>query len=176
MQLIIPKQEKAMKLATMMLLSAVVVFLSLGAFAASDVTANLSVSANVLNVCTVQAGSLDFGNYDPASSTANDATGSFDVQCAAGGTASIKLDQGLNPDTGGTLASPLRRLKHGTADYLSYALFSDALRETPWEGETGVGYEGTGDSDTRTVYERIAASQTAAIGTYNDTVTITVTY
>ena len=162
-----------MKLATIVLLAAVVMFLSLGAFAV-DQTANLSVSANVMNVCTVDAGTLDFGSYDPVAGTNHDATGSFDVQCANGGNASIKLDQGQNGT--GTLAAPVRQLKHGLSDLLGYQLYSDTTREVVWEGETGISYTGNGDSETKTVYGRIPSGQNVAPGAYTDSVLITVTY
>lgn len=162
-----------MKLATIVLLAAVVMFLSLGAFAV-DATGNLSVSANVQNVCTTSGGSIEFGTYDPAAGSAKDVAGTFSVQCTNGGTASIKLDQGQNGT--GSLDNPVRRLKHGTADYLGYQLYADGLREIPWEGTIGQPFTGSGDADEVSVYGRMAAGQNAIPGDYADTVTITVTY
>ncbi|HEX6805936.1 MAG TPA: spore coat U domain-containing protein [Terriglobales bacterium] len=162
-----------MKLRTLAMLVAGVVLLSMSAFAA-DVTANLSVSANVVNACTVDAGSMSFGAYDPLSASNLDQTGSFDVQCTNGGSAHIKLDQGLNGT--GTLDAPVRRMVNGGSNYLTYQLFSDIDRQIAWEGQTGVSYTGTGDSATQTVYGRIPSGQNAVAGNFADTVVITVTY
>lgn len=161
-----------MKLATIVLLAAVVMFLSLGAFAV-DATGNLSVSANVQNVCSVTDGSIDFGTYDPASGSPKNVTGTFSVQCTNGGTAHIKLDQGQNGT--GTLDAPVRRLANGS-NYLSYALFSDTDRVIPWEGTNGVDFTGSGDMDEVTVYGQMSAGQSAIPGSYTDTVQVTVTY
>ena len=161
-----------MKLRTLAMLVAGVTLISLSAFA-TDVTANLSVSANVVNSCSVSAGSMDFGTYNPLSSSDLDQTGSFDVRCTNGGGASIKLDQGLNGT--GTIAAPVRRMA-SNGNYLTYQLYSDSNRQNAWEGATGVSYSGTGSTQAQTVYGRIAASQNAVVGSYSDTVVITVTY
>ena len=161
-----------MKLRTLAMLVAGIALLSLSAFA-TDVSANLSVSANVVNACTVSAGSLDFGTYDPLSPSDVDDSGSFDVRCTNGGDATIKLDQGQNG--AGTLASPVRRMANGL-NLLQYELFSDSNRQNAWEGATGVSYTGDGNTQTQTVYGRIVSGQNAVAGNFSDTVVITVTY
>ena len=161
-----------MKLRTLAMLVAGVALLSLSAFA-TDVTANLSVSANVVNSCSVSAGSLDFGTYNPLSGSDLEQTGSFDVRCTNGGEAMIKLDQGANGT--GTLASPARHMANG-GNLLAYQLFSDSNRQNAWEGATGISYLGTGSTQSQTVYGRIVAGQNAVAGSFSDTVVITVTY
>jgi spore coat protein U-like protein len=64
------------------------------------------------------------------------------------------------------------------SDYLRYDLYSDNARATIWGG-TGAGYSGytgTGTSGTVTVYGRVAASQNAPVGSYSDSVTVTITF
>lgn len=161
-----------MKLRTLAMLVAGVALLSLSAFA-TDVTANLSVSANVVNSCSVAAGSIDFGTYNPLSGSNHDQTGTFDVTCTNGGSAAIKLDQGLHG--GGTLAAPTRNMDNG-GNHLSYQLYSDNARSVVWEGATGVSYTGTGSAQSQTVYGRIPSGQNAVVGSFSDTVVITVTY
>jgi spore coat protein U domain-containing protein, fimbrial subunit CupE1/2/3/6 len=162
-----------MKLRTLAMLVAGVVLISLSAFAA-DATGNLSVSANVVNACTVSDGTLNFGAYDPLSGSNLDQTGSFDVRCTNGGSAAIKLDQGLHGT--GSLDAPARRMTDGGGNYLDYQLFSDVDRAVAWEGATGIDYTGTGNTQSQTVYGRIVAGQNAVAGNFSDTVVITVTY
>ena len=163
-----------MKFRIVMLFAIFVLFMSAAAFAA-DATANLAVSANVVNTCTVADGTLSFGAYDPLSGTDHDSTGTFAVSCTNGGTAALKLGQGANADTGSTDAAPVRRMANG-ANMLSYQLYSEGTHTTVWEGATGVSYTGTGASQDQTVYGRITAGQNAVAGNYADTVVITVTY
>lgn len=166
-----------MKLRTLaMLIAVVVVLLPLGAFAV-DATGNLSVSANVTQTCSVNASSMAFGAYDPLSNGDLDVAGSVLVTCTNLGPATIKLDQGLNGT--GTLGSPDRHMSNTTnigSPALAYSLFSDAGRNLPWDGSTGIAFEGTGDEDSVPVYGRIAQHQNVAPGNFSDTVVITVTY
>ena len=163
-----------MKLRTLAMLVAGIALLSLSAFA-TDVSANLSVSANVVNACTVSAGSLDFGDYDPLSGSDVDDSGSFDVRCTNGGQATIKLGEGAHPSAGSAPAAPLRNMDN-SGNALSYQLYTDSGRTTVWENATGVSYTGDGTTDTQTVYGRIVAGQNAVAGSFSDTVVITVTY
>jgi spore coat protein U-like protein len=63
---------------------------------------------------------------------------------------------------------------------LNYSLFSNAGRTTNWGNNIGtdtVAGTGTGALQTLTVYGRIPASQTTApVGSYSDTITVTVTF
>src|ERR1019366_4623482 len=66
-------------------------------FGASPQTANLSLSATVINNCTISTTPVAFGNYDPLSGSVTQATGTVVVTCtkSAPGT-TITLGNGLN--------------------------------------------------------------------------------
>lgn len=88
------------------------------------------------------------------------------------------MDQGLHPQTGSTVAVPLRQLSNGAAGLLTYNLYSDPGTTVPWEGTTGVTSPvPTGSAINMDVYGKIDAGQTtAAAGTYTDTVIVTATF
>jgi len=149
---------------------------------ALDATANLSVTATVIANCTISAGTpLDFGNYDAISANAASAknvSGTVGITCTTGTSATVMLGQGSNADTGSTDAAPVRRMKNGSS-YLSYGLFKDVGLGTTWGNTvgTGQGYTGTGSADTITVYGSVPAAQNAApVGSYSDTVVVTVSF
>jgi spore coat protein U-like protein len=82
---------------------------------ATTATSNMSVFANVSGDCTIAANPLGFGSYDPV--TANSLSGSdamtatnLFVTCTANSSATITLGQGLNPATGSSDDTPLRRI------------------------------------------------------------------
>lgn len=152
---------------------------------ASPQNANFQVTANVAASCTVSATNIAFGAYDPADANATaprDANGSVTVRCTRGtSTAVAALNQGANPATGSTCASPLRQMNGGSTLRLRYDLYQDAGRATVW------GCDATNDQPiptftssvtpvTLTTFGRIPAGQDAAIGSYTDTVQVSVTF
>jgi spore coat protein U-like protein len=85
----------------------------------------------------------------------------------------IGLDPGLAP--GDTRSS----ITAAAAQLLSYSLFRDSGRTLNWGNTVGtdtVASTGTGSAQTFTVYGRIPASQAVGPGTYQDTITVTVTF
>ena len=132
-----------------------------------------------LCTCTASASGVAFGNYDPTSSTATDATGAVTVECtllvAVGGSYSIALNQGVN----GTYAA--RKMKLSST--LNYNLYTTTGRTLTWGDGTGGTGAVTGtlplllfSSQTFTIFGRIPASQNVAPGVYTDTIVVTVTY
>ena len=147
---------------------------------AATSTANLSVTATVTANCTVTTSALSFGAYDPVNvnlSTPLLGSGTVSVRCTNGASATIELDQGANPASGSTGASPLRRLKSGS-NFLSYSLFSDGARSVVWAtgGPQSVAHTGTGLVTPLTVYGTVSAGQQVPAGSYADTVLVTVTF
>jgi len=144
-------------------------------------TSNMAVSMNVSANCTITAGNLAFGSYDPVTanaSTALNGSAVLTLNCTNGATTKVTLGQGANANTGSTDAAPLRRSKAGT-NYLSYSLFTDSGRTTTWgnTAATGLDYIGTGASDSSVVvYGQVAAGQNVPGGAYQDTVVATVTF
>jgi spore coat protein U-like protein len=148
---------------------------------AGTATSNMSVSASVSNNCTISAGSLAFGAYDPITtnhSSALNGTATLTVNCTQGAAATITLGQGSNAASGSTDAAPLRQLSDGNNHVLSYALFQDGGHSTAWgnSSETGASYTGLGTSSNVSVYGQVTAGQNVPSGTYSDTVVATVTF
>jgi spore coat protein U-like protein len=140
------------------------------------------VSATVSANCTISAANLNFGTYDPvvANATANlDVTGSITVACTKGTSASIGLNQGLFPGASSTATVPIRNMGFGT-NRLRYDLY----RTSPGVGHWGdiatanvANYTSVTKSPTTlNVYGRIPMNQDVSSGTYNDTVTATISF
>jgi spore coat protein U-like protein len=86
----------------------------------------LTVQARIGEACSVTSASLDFGQ-EVDLDVNNNAVGAIEISCAASTTFSVALDGGLNfqPITGSrTLA--------GTGGSISYGLYKDTNRTTPW--------------------------------------------
>jgi hypothetical protein len=72
----------------------------------------------------------------------------------------IRMDEGLHPTTGSTIAVPVRQLSNGAAGLLTYNLYSDPGTTVPWEGTTGVtSLVPTGSAINMNVYGKIDAGQ-----------------
>lgn len=135
----------------------------------------------LLSACSFSAvNGVSFGAYSPTAGTPLDGVGSFSYSCIAvlgGGSLTISLS------TGGSGTYAPRRMSSG-AYTLNYNLYLDAARTIVWGDGTGAtSVYGPVSlpvilgsvSETRTVYGQIPAGQTGAgVGSYADTVTVTV--
>lgn len=137
-------------------------------------TANLAVStSNFSNTCTIAAGTLSFGSYDPVGANAAsplDAQGTIAIACTRNTSYAVGL--GL-----GSFASGATRQMAAGAQRLAYELYSDPGRATIWSSTSTVG--GTAPSIapiTLTVYGRIPRGQAAWAGSYSDTVQSTINF
>ncbi|MGH7084442.1 MAG: Csu type fimbrial protein [Acetobacteraceae bacterium] len=131
----------------------------------------MSVSAAVVATCTVSANPLAFGNYSGVA-VAQQTT--LLVQC----TPSTHYNVGLNAGTGSG-ATTTTRVMTGGPGTLDYQLFQNVAHTINWGNTLGTDTasgEGNGHSQTLAVYGRIPAGQFPPIGSYADTVTVTVTY
>jgi len=147
---------------------------------AATSTGQLSVDATVAASCSVANTTLSFGSIDPlVLATADaDAQADISVTCSNTTTYNVGLDAGLT--TAATVTTRQMDIAGAGTDKLNYSLYSDSGRSTNW-GETvptdTVGGTGSGSAIVHTVYGRIPSGQNnAPVGTYNDTVTITITY
>ena len=143
---------------------------------AAVTTTNLSVTANVVASCTVSATAMAFGTYTSLAAAHDDVTSTMNVACTPGTTWAATASAGGG--TGATLA--VRKLMSGT-NPLNYNLYTDSARTIIWgDGVAPNGSftgTGTGATQASTVYGRIPGSQgTAAVGSYTDTVVISVTF
>ena len=157
-------------------LAAVMVLASAPVAYAQTATANLNVSANVANKCTIATNPLNFGPYDPVQDNlviARDSTGTVIIRCTKGSTANIGLDLGDNALAGA------RRMTDGT-NHLTYELYSDLARTQVWgnAAPSWVTPPVAPSSAARnfTVYGRIPAAQDVPSGNYADIVEATVNF
>lgn len=141
--------------------------------AAATATATLTISANVISSCTVTNGTLAFGDYAPTGTGNVDQTGTFTVACTKGTGATIGLGDGDNFQGGA------RRMRNG-GEYLTYELYKETARTNVWGNAGGalvtVGSVSSNAVQTLTVYGRIPPGQDVGIGSFGDSVQITVTY
>ncbi len=142
--------------------------------AASTATGTFTATITIQASCQViSTNTLSFGTQGIL--TANtDALATFAVQC----TNTTPYNVGLNAGStaGGTVTT--RLMTSGSAT-VSYKMYSDASRTTNWGNTVGtdtVSGTGNGAQQTLTVYGRVPVQTTPAPATYNDTVTVTVTY
>lgn len=148
---------------------------------ATTATDNMTVTANVANNCTISAGSLSFGAYDPITANASsplNGSATLAVTCTSGGSATITLGQGSNAHSGSTDAVPLRQMKDGSTDVLGYFLYTDSGYSSVWGNTLGTSksYSGTGGSTNVTVYGQVTAAQNVPAASYSDTVVATITF
>jgi len=149
--------------------------LTMPAYAATLATGSLAVTAQVSASCTVSTTDLAFGEYAHAdAASASNKTATITSSCTVGSGGIIKLSDGANATAGG-----VRRMVHfSNADsFLEYSVSNIAAAGTKWDDTTGVDYTGTGGDVNSIAYGQIMAGQNlAVVGTYTDTLVVTVNY
>ena len=144
------------------------------AYAATLAEGSLSVSAQVSASCAVSTTDLNFGEYlHTDAAEASNVSATITSNCTYGSGGIIKLSDGANY-SGGT-----RRMQHFNdgVSFLNYSVSNITNGGTKWDDLTGVAYQGTGTGVDNMAYGQIEADQsTAAIGTYTDTLVVTVSY
>lgn len=143
---------------------------------AATSTTVVPVTATVIASCTVTATALAFGNYNGISGSMLDASATITPICTSGTVYAVALDAGLG--SGATMTT--RKLTGADGAELDYGIYTDVSRSTVWGDGTGgtsnLAATGTGIAQPATMYGRIPAGQTSAVGVYSDTVTVTLTY
>jgi spore coat protein U-like protein len=144
------------------------------------------IAAHAAATCAVTAVGPAFGNYDPLNASATLANGSVNVTCTwttGGGTTTINL---VSSYSAGNSANFGTRYMLSGLNRLNYNLYYDAAF-TQIRGD-GTGGSQTGGATltvssasrtataTGTIYGRIPAAQNAAPGSYQDIITVTITY
>ena len=120
--------------------------------------------------CALNVVGLNFGEYDIFNSQDTNISTSIAVTCDTASSFEVTLSAGT-----GTFAS---RTLVSDANLLAYNLYVDPAHVTIWgDGSPGTTTaSGTGTSDNFTVYGRIPARQNASVGSYSDTITVTITF
>ena len=148
--------------------------LTLPAYAATLATGSLDVTAQVSASCSVSTTDLAFGEYlYSAAASASNKTATITSNCTVGSGGIIKLSDGANAAEG------VRRMVHFSDpdSFLTYSVSNVAAAGTKWDDTTGVDYSGTGGDVNSIAYGQIAAGQNLAeVGTYTDTLVVTVSY
>jgi spore coat protein U-like protein len=158
--------------------SALFVALSAVAFAgqiqAQTATDDFQVTAEVVAACSIVAGDLAFGNYNPVTAAAVPGQSTINVTCTNASPYSI----GLSAGAGVGATATARLMTHaGGPETLTYGLFIDALFAQNWGTDLAdrLADTGTGVNQAHTVYGRVDAGQNLVIaGVYTDTVTATI--
>jgi spore coat protein U-like protein len=144
--------------------------------AATTQTASFNVTANVTANCTIVAGALGFGSYDPVVANASsplDQTSTITVACTKGTNATVSLDLGTH--TSGST----RRMQSGTTatEFLAYELYTTSGHATVWNTTNTVAYSATSKaSSSLTVYGRVVGGQDVETANYSDTIVATITF
>jgi spore coat protein U-like protein len=134
-----------------------------------------SATATVVNDCNISATNINFGSSGVLGSALT-RNGTITAQCTSGDNYSIGLNAGTTP--GGTLGN---RLMAGPGSgSVRYQLYTGSSFASVWgDGTSGTvtaGGTGTGSNQQYTVYGLVPAQSTPVPGSYNDTVTATITY
>lgn len=150
--------------------------LAAGPVFAQTATTQFNVQITIAAECQISSAPapLNFGTSGVIDANV-DATTTIDVQCTNGQSYNIGLNEGQG--AGATVAA--RLMTGPAAATVTYSLYQDAARTTIWGDTIGtntVAGTGTGSPVTHTVYGRVPPQPTPAAGTYNDVITVTVTY
>lgn len=134
---------------------------------------SFTATATVSSACVVSTTDLNFGSV--AALTSNtDSTSTVTINCTNG----LAFTAALNAGTGSGATITTRKMTGG-AQTLNYSLYTNSARTTVWgNGTTGVVVSGTGTgtASPHVVYGRIPTQTTPNVGTYTDTIVVTVTY
>lgn len=141
-----------------------------GAAYGATSTGNMTISAEVTASCSVATNTLAF-TVDPVAGGDTDAQANVDVTCTNNHPYTVDLGLGANADVS------TRRMVHSTdaTAFLTYELYSDSARTQIWT-TGGASETGTGSVQSLPVYGRVPEQLTAKLGSYTDTVVVTVTY
>jgi spore coat protein U-like protein len=112
---------------------------------------------------------LAFGSS--ALANAANASAAISVTCGSGTPYSVTLDNGQHSVSG---QREMTTTSNGGGNVV-YNLYSDSNRTIPWAA-AGVGGTGNGSAQTITVYGQVPAAGGATVGSYSDSVGVTVNY
>ncbi|MGA0090358.1 MAG: spore coat U domain-containing protein [Burkholderiaceae bacterium] len=155
----------SIRLALASLLGAVVAAPAL----ADTESASFNVGMEVVATCSINASDISFSTITTGTTTVNDSEGQITVNCSNGAPYSVKLNDGSNFSDGRRLAS--------NGSFITYDLFKDVNRTSPWGTALFVSGTGNGSNQLLPVYGRIPSGQLVPeMGNYADTVVATISY
>ena len=120
---------------------------------------------------------VNFGSYDVFSASPTTSTGTISYSCKKVGGPQVMV-MSLSTGSSGTFAN--RTLRSGV-NILNYNLYPTAANSQVWGDGTGTTYQYSIDPvdnlvDTITVYGTIPAGQDVGVGSYTDTITVTMNF
>ncbi|MFT3698687.1 MAG: spore coat U domain-containing protein [Kofleriaceae bacterium] len=133
---------------------------------AGTATAHMGVTTTVVSQCTVDAGTMQFGNYNTTTGAQVDSEAALKVTCSKGTAASITL--------GGD-----RTMKSTDGHALGYKLYQDPQHAVPWGSTAATAAQYVAQSSAPAelkVYGQILANQDVPAGDYNDEVVATINF
>lgn len=136
---------------------------------------SFNATANVASLCSISAASdLDFSAQPGIFTSNRDYTSTLSMNCRRRTAWQIGLDNGQHA------SGTTRRMANGTGNaFVPYELYRNSGRTLRWgstlNSDTLTG-TGTGSSANHTIYGRVPGPQNLTPGSYNDIVTVTVTY
>ncbi len=143
------------------------------------VTLSFLLTLHAHGACSVSTTGANFGAYDTLSAIVLDTTGSIFLSCDEAPPPSVVTAIGRSGNSG--VFNP-RQMKLTTgSDLMSYNLYTNNARTIIWGDGTG----GTNLITTKvrknrpvtlTVYGRVPAGQDVSVGTYSDTLVVTITW
>jgi spore coat protein U domain-containing protein, fimbrial subunit CupE1/2/3/6 len=145
----------------------------------------LPLAGRAATTCTVASTTLAFGPYDVFNGSPLDTQADVNVTCTRnGGPPGTTVTLALGPSTtSGAIAT--RRLKRaGGADLLDYNLYRDATRLGVWGQTSGVDTVAQSVSVPNkasanlsfTLFGRIPAGQDPSVGSYSDSLLVTISF
>jgi spore coat protein U-like protein len=140
-------------------------------------SATFTVNAKILPLCAIAVGgvqNLNFGNYD--NTTDSTAQSTITLNCTPGSSYKVGLNAGAT--AGATVTTRQMKGINTPANLLSYRLYKDATMLNNWGNVTPDWQTGTAGlvPVVLTVYGKIPSGQNSAVDTYQDTITVTLTF
>jgi spore coat protein U-like protein len=138
---------------------------------AATTTGNLSVTVEVVATCRVGTASLGFGTYGTGQTADLRAQGSITYEGCGTGQLKVHLDGGTSRNTSA------RTLVNAAGNKLTYQLYRDSARSKVWgTGSNALTFTPSSASGTLVVYGTIPGGQSVPVGSYSDTVLVTIDF
>ena len=140
---------------------------------AGQMTYNMPVQAQVISGCTIATLPLIFNVPAPVNANV-DSTSTLTVACTPNTPFIIEMNYGLHAN------GINRRVRNAAANaYMRYFIYRNAARSQAWglgPSRDMVGNSGPTGHVVYTVYGRLQSTTSIAAGSYQDTVTVTITF
>ena len=140
---------------------------------------SLYYPGEVLAVCTVSTAPADFGTYNVLLPGAHDIVTSITVDCNETPPPDVTISVGPSPNSGGF--DPRQMKLSGGSEFLNYNLYIDSGRTQIWGDGSGSTFTLTDKVFKKatwiaSVYGRIPPEQDISVGSYSETLLVTIVW